>query len=56
MSRSPMPPSPDLPPSVPPRVAPAQDGRTRYLEPAVDTGGPRTMPVTRPAAQAAQAV
>ena len=55
MSRSPMPPSPDLPPSVPPRVAPAQDGRTRYLEPAVDTGGPRTMPVTRPVAQAAQA-
>ena len=55
MSRSPMPPSPDLPPSVPPRAAPAQDGRTRYLEPAVDTGGPRTMPVTRPAAQAAQA-
>lgn len=56
MNRPPMPASPQLPPSVPPRAAPAQDGRTRYLEPAVDTGGPRTMPVTRPAAQAAQAV
>ena len=52
MSRPPMP--PQLPPSVPPRAAPAQDGRTRYLEPAVDMGGPRTMPVTRPGAPAAQ--
>ena len=56
MSRPPMPASPDLPPSVPPRAAPVQDGRTRYLEPAVDPGGPCTMPVTRPAVQAAQAV
>ena len=38
---------PQLPPSVPPRPAPAQDGRTRYMEPAVDVGGPRTVPVTR---------
>ena len=50
MSRSPMP--PQLPPSVPPRPVPAQDGRTRYMEPAVDTGGPSTMPVTWPTAQA----
>ena len=56
MSLSPIPPSPQLPPSVPPRAAPVQDGRTRYLEPAVDTGGPRTMPVTRPAAQGAPPV
>ena len=52
MSRSPMP--PQLPPSVPPRPVPAQDGRTRYMEPAVDTGGPRTMPVTWPTEQAGQ--
>ena len=45
---------PQLPPSVPPRPAPAQDGRTRYMEPAVDTGGPRTMPVTWPTEQAGQ--
>ena len=50
MSRSPMP--PQLPPSVPPRPVPAQDGRTRYMEPAVDTGGPSTMPVTWPTAKA----
>ena len=52
MSRPPTP--PQLPPSVPPRAAPAQDGRTSFLGPAVDTGGPRTMPVTRPGAPAAQ--
>ena len=52
MSRSSIP--PQLPPSVPPRPVPAQDGRTRYMEPAVDTGGPRTMPVTWPTAQAEQ--
>ena len=52
MSRSPMP--PQLPPSVPPRPVPAQDGRTRYMEPAVDTGGPSTMPVTWPTEQAGQ--
>ena len=52
MSRSSIP--PQLPPSVPPRPAPAQDGRTRYMEPAVDVGGPRTMPVTRPGVPAAQ--
>ena len=52
MSRSSMP--PQLPPSVPPRPAPAQDGSTRYMEPAVDVGGPRTVPVTRPGAPAAQ--
>ena len=52
MSRSPM--SPQLPPSVPPRPVPAQDGRTRYMEPAVDTGGPSTMPVTWPTEQAGQ--
>ena len=45
---------PQLPPSVPPRPAPAQDGRTRYMEPAVDVGGPRTVPVTRPGVPAAQ--
>ena len=45
---------PQLPPSVPPRPAPAQDGRTRYMEPAVDVGGPRTVPVTRPGEPAAQ--
>ena len=43
---------PQLPPSVPPRPAPAQDGRTRYMEPAVDVGGPRTVPVTWPTAKA----
>ena len=52
MSRSSIP--PQLPPSVPPRPAPAQDGRTRYMEPAVDMGGPRTVPVTRPGVPAAQ--
>ena len=52
MRRSSIP--PQLPPSVPPRPVPAQDGRTRYMEPAVDTGGPRTMPVTWPTEQAGQ--
>ena len=52
MSRSSIP--PQLPPSVPPRPAPAQDGRTRYMEPAVDTAGPSTMPVTWPTAQTGQ--
>ncbi|WP_143222775.1 sensor histidine kinase [Actinomyces oris] len=54
MSLPPMP--PQLPPSVPPRAAPAQDGRISFLGPAVDTGGPRTVPVTRPGAQAEQSV
>ena len=49
MSQSPTPPASDLPPSFPPRPS-SQDGRTRYLPPTVDPGGPRTVEIHRPLA------
>ena len=40
-------PAPDLPPSLPPQAAP-HDGRTRYLPPTVDAGGPQTVEIRQP--------
>ena len=48
MSQSPSEtPAPDLPPSLPPQAAP-HDGRTRYLPPTVDAGGPQTVEIRQP--------
>ena len=49
MSQSPTPPTSDLPPSLPPRGS-SQDGRTRFLSPTVDPGGPRTVEIRRSSA------
>ena len=48
MSQSPSEtPAPNLPPSLPPQAAP-HDGRTRYLPPTVDAGGPQTVEIRQP--------
>ena len=47
MSQSPVPSGSDIPPSLPPRAS-SQDGRTRYLPPTMDLGGPQTVEIHRP--------
>ena len=42
-----MPSGSDIPPSLPPRAS-SQDGRTRYLPPMMDLGGPQTVKIRRP--------